>query len=138
MQPGDVIVSLSSTGVARWETTANSGIGSNGLTSARHDGLTSDYRRYSETYAPEVDVDLIYNGQHKLTDPYRGRIDDRWRGVIIANANVFAVYQAAIDHIPAASIHGIIHCSGGGQAKIGKFGAVPDGRAAEGARLESV
>ena len=77
MAPGDVIVGFSSTGQARWEQVPNAGMGSNGLTSARHDALGSDYaKRYPETYAPETTADLVYCGPHAVTDPLPG--DDRF------------------------------------------------------------
>jgi len=60
------IVGFSSTGQAKWETEPNSGMGSNGLTNARHDVLRPDYRRFTETFAPETDIKLVYCGKHHL------------------------------------------------------------------------
>ena len=123
--PGDVIVGLSSTGQANWETRPNSGMGSNGLTSARHDGLGTVYRRYVETYAPEVDPALIYAGHHLLTDLLPGC--EAW-GMTIGEAllsptRTYLPYiKRLIARLGSGQIHGIIHCSGGGQSKIRVFG----------------
>ncbi|KAJ1637235.1 putative phosphoribosylformylglycinamidine cyclo-ligase [Pavlovales sp. CCMP2436] len=73
MTPGDVIVGFESTGTATWEVVKNAGMGSNGLTSARHELLGADYRaKYPETYAPEVPADLVYCGKFKFNDPLPG------------------------------------------------------------------
>ncbi len=125
MNAGDVIVSFSSTGQARWENTPNAGMGSNGLTSARHEGLGADYReRYPETYAPEVDKDLIYCGQHALTDPLPGDDNFTVGSAILSPTRTYApLINDLLQAIPRTDIHGLIHCSGGGQTKILNFGS---------------
>lgn len=124
MAPGDVIVGFSSTGQAAWEDAPNAGMGSNGLTSARHEGLGADYRaRYPETYAPEVDPSLIYCGKHKLGDPLPG--DPRFTvgsALLSPTRTYLPLIRRLLAAIPASGLHGLVHCSGGGQSKIVKFG----------------
>ncbi|MEK7415733.1 MAG: AIR synthase related protein, partial [Planctomycetota bacterium] len=73
MVPGDVLVGFSSTGTANWEATPNGGMGSNGLTGARHDLFGADYRaKYPETFAPQTAAELVYCGPHRLNDPLPG------------------------------------------------------------------
>ena len=94
MQPGDVIVGFSSAGQARWETTSNSGIGSNGLTSARHEVLGGGYAEaYPETYAPEIPQELVYCGDFGLGDPLPWQLFDHRAGVIVTNANLPSAHQ---------------------------------------------
>ena len=70
---GDVVIGLSSTGRARWESEDNAGIGSNGLTGARHELLARYYGEvYPESHAPEIDTTFVYSGPHKLEDPLPG------------------------------------------------------------------
>ncbi|MDA3960507.1 MAG: phosphoribosylformylglycinamidine cyclo-ligase [Planctomycetota bacterium] len=130
MAPGDVIVSFSSTGQARWEDQPNSGMGSNGLTSARHDALGADYRaKYPETYAPETDASLVYCGPHAVADALPGDPAFTVGGALLSPTRTYLpLIKALLDELPVNDVHGLIHCSGGGQAKIGKFGAVRDGR----------
>jgi phosphoribosylformylglycinamidine cyclo-ligase len=124
MQPGDVIVSFASTGQARWENQPNAGIGSNGLTSARHEALGAGYReQYPETYAPEIDPALVYCGQHRLQDPLPG--DDAFTvgsALLSPTRTYLPLIKLLLEAIPAADLHGLIHCSGGGQTKIVGFG----------------
>jgi phosphoribosylformylglycinamidine cyclo-ligase len=130
MAPGDAIVGFASTGRARWETSVNSGMGSNGLTSARHDGLGGDYRaRYPESYAPEVDPALIYSGPCTLADPLPGGDGMTVGQALLSPTRTYLpLIRDLIAVIGPRDLHGLIHCSGGGQAKIGKFGAVRGGR----------
>ncbi len=122
--PGDAIVGFSSTGQAAWEDAPNAGMGSNGLTSARHDGLGGDYReRYPETYAPEIDPRLVYCGRHRLGDPLPG--DPRFTvgSALLSPTRTYLPLVARLrTAVPEGALHALIHCSGGGQAKIGKFG----------------
>jgi phosphoribosylformylglycinamidine cyclo-ligase len=125
MAPGDVIVGFSSTGLAAWETTPNSGMGSNGLTSARHDLLGGDYRtKYPETYAPEVRQGLVYCGPHKLSDPLPGDSIPVGQALLSPTRTYLPLIKRLIETIPRADLHGLIHCSGGGQSKIVKFGGL--------------
>ncbi len=124
--PGDVIVGFSSTGQAAWETVPNAGMGSNGLTSARHEALGGDYRaRYPETYAPEVDPTLIYCGRFRLNDPLPG--DPRFTvgsALLSPTRTYLPLIRRLLGAVPRADLHGLIHCSGGGQSKIVKFGGL--------------
>ena len=124
MTPGDIIVGFSSTGQATWESVPNAGMGSNGLTSARHEALGGDYRvKYPETYAPEVDPTLIYCGAHRLTDPLPG--DPRFTvgsALLSPTRTYLPLIKQLLDVMPRADLHGLIHNSGGGQSKIVKFG----------------
>ena len=121
---GDVIVSFSSTGQAAWESRPNSGIGSNGLTNARHDLLAPQYRRlYRETFSPEVPEDLTYRGPFRLEDRLPG--DDRFTigEALISPTRFYApLIQRIIGAISREAVHGLVHCTGGGQTKIGRFG----------------
>ena len=124
--PGDVLVGFSSTGQAAWEDVPNAGMGSNGLTSARHELLGGDYRTtYPETYAPEIDPALIYCGQHRLQDALPG--DARFsvgRALLSPTRTYLPLIKRLLDALPRSDIHGLIHCSGGGQSKIVKFGGL--------------
>jgi phosphoribosylformylglycinamidine cyclo-ligase len=125
MTPGDVIVGFSSTGQAVWETKPNSGIGSNGLTSARHDLLGSDYRdKYPETYAPQVNKELVYCGPHKLTDILPGDTMTVGQALLSPTRTYLPLIKRLLETVPRTDLHGLIHCSGGGQSKIVKFGGL--------------
>lgn len=130
MAPGDAIVGFASTGRARWETAANSGMGSNGLTSARHDGLGGDYRlRYPESYAPETDPALVYSGPCRLEAPLPdGGGMTVGQALLSPTRTYLPLIRDLIMALGPAQLHGLIHCSGGGQAKIGKFGGIRAGR----------
>ncbi len=122
--PGDVIVGFSSTGQAAWETVPNTGMGSNGLTSARHELLGADYRaKYPECYAPEVDPSLVFCGKFRVTDPLPG--DPRFtvgQAILSPTRTYVPLIKRLLDVIPRREITGLVHCSGGGQSKIVKFG----------------
>jgi phosphoribosylformylglycinamidine cyclo-ligase len=124
MAPGDAIVGFSSTGQAAWEDAPNHGMGSNGLTSARHELLGGDYRtRYPETYAPEVRSDLVYCGRFRATDPLPGDPTVTVGKAILSPTRTYLpLIRALVEAIGPADLHGLIHCSGGGQSKIVKFG----------------
>lgn len=116
MQPGDVIVSLASYGQATYETQYNSGMGSNGLTSARHELLNKTYaKKYPESVDPNLPEDVVYNGKYSLTDPTETSLDVG--KMILSPTRTYApvVLQVLNNHFQ--KIHGIIHCSGGGQSK---------------------
>ncbi len=124
MAPGDVIVGFSSTGQAAWESAPNSGIGANGLTSARHDLLGHDYRaRFPETYAPEIDPALVYNGPFKLNDALPGDPTFTIASALLSPTRTYLpLIKRLLENVPLIDLHGLIHCSGGGQSKIVKFG----------------
>ena len=124
MAPGDVIVGFSSTGQCAWETTPNAGMGSNGLTSARHELLGADYRsKYPETYAPEIDPRLVYCGRFAATDPLPGDARFTVGSAILSPTRTYLpLLKRLFAAIPREAFHGLIHCSGGGQSKIVKFG----------------
>ncbi len=120
--PGDVIVGFSSTGKSRYETQANSGIGSNGLTLARHVMLNSEYViKYPEIVDPALSKDLAYRGSFKLSDTPAGL------GMSVGEALLSPTrsYTPLIKVLLATlgdKIHSLIHCTGGGQAKAKRFG----------------
>lgn len=123
MKAGDAIVSFSGTGRARWESSDNSGMGSNGLTSARHESLHADYRQtYPETYAPEIDQEYIYCGPHALNDPLVDSDMSIGQALLSPTRTYTPLIKALIAEIPHQDLHSIIHCSGGGQSKIINFG----------------
>ena len=120
IQPGDVIVGLASFGQATYETTYNGGMGSNGLTSARHDVLAHDLAdQYPESFDPAIDRRLIYSGSKKLTDLMP---DGMTVGqLILSPTRTYApVAKVLLDEL-RPKIHGMIHCSGGAQTKVLHF-----------------
>ncbi|MCE6990515.1 AIR synthase-related protein [Dyadobacter sp. CY323] len=120
IQAGDVIVGLASYGQANYETTYNGGMGSNGLTSARHDILDKYLSKYSESFDPEVSEDLIYSGSKKLTDAVEG-VPLNVGQLILSPTRTYApVAKALLDEM-RQHIHGMVHCSGGAQTKILHF-----------------
>jgi phosphoribosylformylglycinamidine cyclo-ligase len=119
--PGDVIVGISSTGQANYEKSYNGGMGSNGLTSARHDVFSKIYStKYPETFDPKVPADLVYSGSCELTDPTE--IDGLNVGqMVLSPTRTYApVIKAVLDEM-RSSIHGLVHCSGGAQTKVLHF-----------------
>lgn len=121
IQGGDVIVGFASFGQASYENTWNSGMGSNGLTSARHDVFNAQYKeRYKESYDAAVPSDLVYSGSLGLTDDVPGSPLNAGK-MVLSPTRTYAPLLAQI--IPAfrKQIHGIIHCSGGGQTKVLHF-----------------
>lgn len=122
IKPGDVIVGLSSTGRASYEDEENSGMGCNGLTSSRHDLFQNFYKhRYPESFDPMINKDLVYRGTHKITDesPVNGL--DYGKLVLSSTRTYAPVLIELFKNVRKSDIHGIIHCSGGGQTKILKF-----------------
>ncbi len=116
MIPGDVVVSLASYGQASYETEYNSGMGSNGLTSARHEMLRKEYAtKYPESVDPNLPNEVVYNGSYALTDATSTPLNVG--KMILSPTRTYApvVLQILSKHFDA--IHGIIHCSGGGQSK---------------------
>jgi phosphoribosylformylglycinamidine cyclo-ligase len=121
IRAGDVIVGLSSSGKTNYEKEYNSGMGSNGLTSARHD-VFAPYlaTRYPESLDPTLSYDLIYSGQLKLTDPIEELKTDAGKMVLSPTRTYAPVIKKVLDKMRPA-IHGMVHCSGGGQTKIMHF-----------------
>ncbi len=118
---GDVIVGLSSSGMASYEKEYNGGMGSNGLTSARHD-VFSNYlaERYPESFDPSVPSDLVYSGGLKLTDSVEGVDIDAGKLVLSATRTYAPVIKAMLDKY-RSQIDGMVHCSGGAQTKVLHF-----------------
>ncbi len=121
---GDVLVGFSSLGQAAWEDAPNSGIGSNGLTSARHELLGGYREKYPETYAPQIDPALVYCGKHRLEEPLPGDPAFTVGSALLSPTRTYLpLIKRLLQRIPRADVHGLIHCSGGGQTKILRFGA---------------
>ncbi len=121
IRPGDVIVGLASFGKASYETEYNGGMGSNGLTSARHD-VFSRYlaEKYPETFDAAVPEELVYSGSCSLTDSVEGTGLDAGRLVLSPTRTYAPVIKAVLDRM-RADIHGMVHCSGGAQTKVMNF-----------------
>ena len=122
--PGQVIVGFSSYGQASYETAYNSGLGSNGLTSARHDVLHHDYAsKYPETFEPTLKEEVVYLGKNKMTDEIEiagfGKINIG--KLLLSPTRTYAplVKEILTHHFDA--VKGMIHCSGGGQTKCMKY-----------------
>jgi phosphoribosylformylglycinamidine cyclo-ligase len=121
IRPGDVIVGLSSSGQAAYETVYNSGMGSNGLTSARHDLLHHFYKsKYPESLDPGMPDELAYSGPYQVTDPSPVEGVDIGR-LILSPTRTYAPVIAAVMARMRGAIHGMVHCSGGGQTKVLHF-----------------
>ena len=118
---GDVIVGLASYGQASYEEQYNGGMGSNGLTSARHD-VFANYlaKKYPESYDAQIPSDLVYSGDIKLTDRIEGVDLDAGKLVLSPTRTYAPVVKEILDK-HRSDIHGIIHCSGGAQTKILHF-----------------
>lgn len=122
IRPGDVIVGLSSLGQATYETSYNGGMGSNGLTSARHD-VFSKYlaEKYPESYDHAVPDELVYSGGYKLTDAVEGSPVDAGHLVLSPTRTYAPFVKKMLDLVPRAEIHGMVHCTGGAQTKVLHF-----------------
>lgn len=121
IKDGDVIVGLSSYGQATYEKEYNGGMGSNGLTSARHDVFAKYLaEKYPESYDTNVPEDLIYSGQKKLTDTIEGLDIDAGKLVLSPTRTYAPVIKRILDSM-RANIHGMVHVSGGAQTKILHF-----------------
>ncbi len=122
IKPGDVIVGLASYGQATYEREYNGGMGSNGLTSARHD-VFAHYlaERYPETFDTAIPADLAYSGGLRLTDTVPGVPMDAGRLVLSPTRTYAPVIRRVLAEVDRTQIHGMVHCSGGGQTKILHF-----------------
>ena len=122
---GDVIVGFASAGMASYEKEYNSGLGSNGLTSARHDVLSHYYaQKYPETFEPTLDKEVVYLGKSKMTDTLAvdGMADPITIGkLLLSPTRTYAPLVKKILDTHFNDIHGMIHCSGGGQTKCMKY-----------------
>ncbi len=123
IQPGDVIVGLASSGRANYETEFNSGIGSNGLTSARHDVLDKFYAgAFPQTYEPLLAKNVVYIGKHRLTDEIEtAGITTNIGKLLLSPTRTYAPMVKKLLEQNFEDIHGLIHCSGGGQTKCMKY-----------------
>lgn len=121
IRPGDVIVGLASFGQATYENSYNGGMGSNGLTSARHDVFSKELaHKYPETYDHSVPEELVYSGGLGLTDSVDGSPIDAGKLVLSPTRTYAPVVKKLLDAL-RPHIHGMIHCSGGAQTKILHF-----------------
>lgn len=122
IKAGDVIVGLSSSGQATYETEYNGGMGSNGLTSARHD-VFDNYlaQKFPESYDAAVPADLVYSGSKKLTDSVEGSPLDAGKLVLSPTRTYAPIIKAILEKYSSKEIHGMVHCSGGAQTKILHF-----------------
>ena len=121
IRPGDVIVGLSSSGQATYESEYNGGMGSNGLTSARHD-MFAHYlaEKYPESYDPAVPNELVYSGSFRLTDPVEGAPVNAGMLVLSPTRTYAPVVKVLLDNL-RPNIHGMVHCTGGAQTKVLHF-----------------
>ncbi len=118
---GDVIVGLESFGQASYETEYNGGMGSNGLTSARHDVFNKSVaEKYPQTFDPSVPSDLVYSGGYALTDTVEGAPLDAGKMVLSPTRTYAPIIKKILDN-HLGDIHGMVHCSGGAQTKILHF-----------------
>ena len=122
IKAGDVIVGLESFGQATYEKSYNGGMGSNGLTSARHD-VFGKYlaTKYPESYDAAVPEELIYSGQVKLTDAVENSPIDAGQLVLSPTRTYAPIIKKILDKYTSNEIHGMVHCSGGAQTKILHF-----------------
>ena len=121
IRPGDVIVGLSSCGQATYEKEYNGGMGSNGLTSARHDVFAKYLaEKYPETYDKAVPEELVYSGSYRLTDPVEGAPVNADKLVLSPTRTYAPVVKKMLDEM-RADIHGMVHCTGGAQTKVLHF-----------------
>jgi phosphoribosylformylglycinamidine cyclo-ligase len=139
IQPGDVIVGLASAGQAEYEQEYNSGLASNGLTSARHDILSKHYaRKYPESFEPSLADEVVYAGPYKMTDEVRldtgnqnqspGQVSRNLHPeyisigkLLLSPTRTYAPVMKALFDSYLDDIHGLVHCSGGGQTKCLKY-----------------
>lgn len=138
IQPGDVIVGFASSGQTNYETEYNSGLGSNGLTSARHDVLSKWYAEtYPETFEPMLNDKVVYIGKNKLTDSFQPSAFSHQHStnsaltshdspltigkLLLSPTRTYAPLMKRLLEEHFNDIHGVIHCSGGGQTKCMKY-----------------
>jgi phosphoribosylformylglycinamidine cyclo-ligase len=121
IQAGDVIVGLTSSGKANYESEYNGGMGSNGLTSARHDVFDHEYAsKYPESYDKAVPDNLVYSGKYKVTDEVPGAPLNMGK-LVLSPTRTYAPVMIEMLKNLRQQIHGIVHCSGGAQTKVLHF-----------------
>ena len=122
IKPGDVIVGLASFGQAKYEKSYNGGMGSNGLTSARHD-VFDNYlaQKYPESFDSAVPKELVYSGKVKLTDSVENAPIDAGKLVLSPTRTYAPIIKSILDKYTSNEIHGMVHCSGGAQTKVLHF-----------------
>lgn len=122
IQAGDVIVGLASFGQASYEKNYNGGMGSNGLTSARHD-VFHNYlaEKYPESFDHSVPSDLVYSGKVKLTDSVENAPIDAGKLVLSPTRTYAPIIKKILEKFSPKEIHGMVHCSGGAQTKVLHF-----------------
>jgi phosphoribosylformylglycinamidine cyclo-ligase len=121
IQNGDVIVGLASSGKATYEGEYNGGMGSNGLTSARHDVFMHEYSvKYPESYDKAVPDDLVYSGKYKVTDEIPGALLNMGK-LVLSPTRTYAPIMIEVLKNLRSQVHGIVHCSGGAQTKVLHF-----------------
>lgn len=121
IKPGNVIVGLASYGQASYESSYNGGMGSNGLTSARHDVFHHSYAsKYPETFDPAVAGSLVYSGKYMVTDKAQGLPVDMGK-LVLSPTRTYAPVMMEVFRLFRSKIDGIIHCSGGAQTKVLHF-----------------
>jgi phosphoribosylformylglycinamidine cyclo-ligase len=121
IRPGDVIVGLASYGQASYENQYNGGMGSNGLTSARHDVFAKYLAdRYPESYNKDVPDELVYSGSYRLTDPVKDTPVNAGQLVLSPTRTYAPVIKKVLDELKP-EIHGMVHCTGGAQTKVLHF-----------------
>ena len=122
IRPGDVIVGLSSSGTATYEEGYNGGMGSNGLTSARHDVFAKYLaEKYPESYDHAVPEELVYSGSYRLTDAVEGSPVDAGHLVLSPTRTYAPFVKKMLDSVDRSEIHGMVHCTGGAQTKVLHF-----------------
>lgn len=122
IQAGDVIVGLASFGQATYEKEYNGGMGSNGLTSARHDVFSKEMAtKFPESFDAAVPEHLVYSGKMKLTDSVDGSPLDAGKLVLSPTRTYAPIVQKVLEVVSRKNIHGMVHCSGGAQTKILHF-----------------
>ncbi len=123
IQPGDVIIGLASSGKATYESEYNGGMGSNGLTSARHDVFENKYASlYPESYDTSIPADLAYSGKMNLQDEIETKFGKISAGkLVLSPTRTYAPVLKKVLEKHRAHIHGLVHCSGGGQTKVLHF-----------------
>ena len=122
IKPGDVIVGLASFGQAKYEKGYNGGMGSNGLTSARHDVFANYLAdKFPESFDSSVPKDLVYSGNVKLTDAVANSPIDAGKLVLSPTRTYAPIIKSILDKYTSNEIHGMVHCSGGAQTKVLHF-----------------
>lgn len=125
IKPGNIIIGLNSYGTAKYEKEFNSGIGSNGLTSARHDVLSDYYKQFTETFEPSLSKEITYIGKYRMTDfvpvPEFNNEQIQVGKLLLSPTRTYAPFVKELLLQYFDEVNGMIHCSGGGQTKCLKY-----------------